>query len=55
MSLPTMFTIVCRTKITKMPNILFSSTNPTLVKNERIDFGDYIIYNGTNYTRLDII
>lgn len=54
-SLPTMFTIVCRTKITKMPNILFSSTNPTLVKNERIDFGDYIIYNGTNYTRLDII
>lgn len=54
-SLPTMFTIFQRTKITKMPNLLFSSTNPNLIKNDRIDFSDHIIYNNTDYEKIDTI
>lgn len=54
-SLPTMFTIFSRTKITQIPNIVFSSTNPTLIDNDTIDFGDDIIYNDTKYTKIDTI
>jgi hypothetical protein len=38
-----------------MPNLLFSSTNPNLIKNDRIDFSDHIIYNNTDYEKIDTI